>query len=171
MFLQLPETQAGSTLQIQHTSGEALNLMVLDETSAIMCRFQVAERRKEGRQENRGKARDDGLLQKFPGSCHSLLVTAYWPELSDMTSPIWNRDWRISSLFLTTLCPTKMEEVRGAWVAHSVKHPTSTQVMILWFMGQSPVSGSQTLEPASDSMFPSLSLPLPCLCSVSVSQK
>ena len=30
----------------------------------------------------------------------------------------------------------------GAWVAQLVKHPTSAQVMILRFVGSSPVSGS-----------------------------
>ena len=56
-----------------------------------------------------------------------------------------------------------MEEIRGAWVTQSVKHPTSAQVMILQFMGSSPTSGSVltagSLEPASDSVFPSLSAP------------
>ena len=49
---------------------------------------------------------------------------------------------------------------RGTWVAQSIKHPTLAQVMILRFMGLSPASGSvltaQNLEPASDSVFPSL---------------
>ena len=52
-------------------------------------------------------------------------------------------------------------ECRGAWVAQSVKHPTSAQVMISWSMGLSPTSGSvltaQSLEPALDSVSPSLS--------------
>ena len=60
---------------------------------------------------------------------------------------------------------------RGAWVAQSVKHPTSAQVMISQFVGSSPVSGSvptaRSLEPASDSVSPSLSLTLLRLCSVS----
>ena len=50
---------------------------------------------------------------------------------------------------------------RGAWVAQSVERPTSAQVMISWFVGSSPMSGSvltaQSLEPASDSVSPSLS--------------
>ena len=49
---------------------------------------------------------------------------------------------------------------------------TLAQVMISWFMGSSPTSGSVltawSLEPASDSVSPSLSLPLPCSCSVSL---
>ena len=51
----------------------------------------------------------------------------------------------------------------GAWVAQSVKHPTLTRVMISRFVGSSPTSGSgltaQGLEPASDSVSPSLSAP------------
>ena len=52
---------------------------------------------------------------------------------------------------------------RGVWVAQSGKHPTLTQVMISWFMGLSPASGSvliaESLEPASASVSPSLSAP------------
>ena len=60
----------------------------------------------------------------------------------------------------------------GAWVALSVKHPTSAQVMISQSVSSSSTSGSvltaQSLEPASDSAPPS-SLPLPDVCSVSLS--
>ena len=56
--------------------------------------------------------------------------------------------------------------MRGACVAQLVKHPTSAQVMILWFVSSSPAWGpvltAQSLEPALDSVSPSLSLPLPC---------
>ena len=52
---------------------------------------------------------------------------------------------------------------RGTWVAQSVKHPTSAQVMISWFVSLSPASGSvltaQSPEPVSDSVSPSLSAP------------
>ena len=48
----------------------------------------------------------------------------------------------------------------GAWVAQSVERPTWAQVMISRFVGSSPASGSvltvQRLEPASDSVSPSL---------------
>ena len=64
---------------------------------------------------------------------------------------------------------------RGTWVAQSVKHPASAQVMISWFVGSSPTSGSvltaQSLEPASDSVSPSLSAPLPLTRALSLSQK
>ena len=67
--------------------------------------------------------------------------------------------------------PTKN---RGAWVAQSLKHLTSAQVTISQLVGWSPASGSlltaQSLDPISDSVSPSLSLPLPCLSSVSLSK-
>ena len=51
----------------------------------------------------------------------------------------------------------------GAWVAQSVKRPTSAQVMISWLVSLSPALGSvltaQSLEPAADSVSPSLSSP------------
>ena len=50
-------------------------------------------------------------------------------------------------------------------MAPSVKGLTSAQVVISRFMGLSPTLGSvltaQSLEPASDSVFPSLSAPFP----------
>ena len=62
---------------------------------------------------------------------------------------------------------------RGAWVAQSVKHPISAQVMISQFMSSSPTLGSvltaQRLKPASDSVSPSL-CPFPAHA-LSVSQK
>ena len=56
-------------------------------------------------------------------------------------------------------------DLRGAWVALLVQRLTLAQVVISGFMGSSPVLGSvrtaQSLEPASDSVSPSLSsLPL-----------
>ena len=52
---------------------------------------------------------------------------------------------------------------RGTWMAQSVKCLTSAQVMILQFVSSSLVSGSvltaQSLDPASDSVSPSLSAP------------
>ena len=51
---------------------------------------------------------------------------------------------------------------RGAWVAQLFKCPTSAQVMISQFMSSSPTPGSvltaQSLDPALDSVSPSLSL-------------
>ena len=57
----------------------------------------------------------------------------------------------------------------GTWVAQSVGHPTSAQVMISRFMGSSPTSGyvltAQSLQPVLDSVSPSLCVPpLMALC-------
>ena len=64
---------------------------------------------------------------------------------------------------------------RGAWVAQSVKRPTSAQVMISRFVSSSPGSGSvptaQSLEPVSDSGSSSLSVPFPLMLCLSLSQK
>ena len=56
-------------------------------------------------------------------------------------------------------------------MAQSVERPTSAQVMVSRSVGSSPASGSvlaaQSLEPASDSVSPSLSAPpllALCLC-------
>ena len=55
----------------------------------------------------------------------------------------------------------------GTWVAQLVKCPTSAQVMISRLMILSFVLGSlltaQSLEPASDSLSPSLSVPSPLM--------
>ena len=68
-----------------------------------------------------------------------------------------------------------MGHVWGAWVAQSVERLTSAQVMISRSVSSSPASGSvlisQSPEPASDSVSPSLSaLPLVMLC-LSLSHK
>ena len=59
---------------------------------------------------------------------------------------------------LVLKCPA-----RGTWVAQLVKRPTSAQVMISQFVSSGPTSGSvlssQSLEPASDSVSPHLSVP------------
>ena len=56
-------------------------------------------------------------------------------------------------------------------MAQSIKHLTSAQVMISRFVGLSPVSGSvltaKSLEPVSDSVSPSPSLPLALCLSLS----
>ena len=63
----------------------------------------------------------------------------------------------------------------GAWMAQSVKHPTSAQVRISRSGSSSPVLGSvltaQSLEPVSDSVSPSLSDPPPFMLCLSLSQK
>ena len=61
-------------------------------------------------------------------------------------------------------------------MAQLVKHLTSAQVILSQFVGVGPTMGSvrtaQSLEPASDSVSPSLSAPTPThALSVSLSQK
>ena len=67
------------------------------------------------------------------------------------------------------------EKYRGTWVAQSAGRLTWAQVMISQFTGSSPTSGSvltaQGLEPALDSMSPSLSAPPLLTLSLSVFQK
>ena len=67
------------------------------------------------------------------------------------------------------LSPVK--NFRGTWVAQSVERPTLAQVMVSQSVSSSPASGSvltaRSLEPASDSVSPSLSAPplfMLCLC-------
>ena len=69
----------------------------------------------------------------------------------------------------------KRIEFWGAWVAQSVERPTSAQVTISHSVSSSPTSGygpmAQSLEPASDSVSPSLSAPPPFMLCLSLSQK
>ena len=63
----------------------------------------------------------------------------------------------------------------GVWGAQCVEHPASAQVMILRFMSLSCASGSvltaRSLEPALDSVSPSLSAPPPLTLCLSLRQK
>ena len=86
-------------------------------------------------------------------------------------SVLWWQTWmRVYSFFFFFF---KIGTTRGAWVAQSVEHPASTQVMISWFVSSSPTSGSvptaRILEPASDSVSPSVSAPLPLTFCLSLS--
>ena len=72
-----------------------------------------------------------------------------------------------------TLSAIKKSTSRGAWVAQSVECPTWAQVMISWFVSSSPAFGcvltAQSLEPASDSVSPSLSAPPLLVCALFLS--
>ena len=61
----------------------------------------------------------------------------------------------------------------GTWVVQSVKRPILAQVMISWFMGLGSMSGSvltaQSLEPALESVSPSLPAPPPPVLGLSFS--
>ena len=69
----------------------------------------------------------------------------------------------------------QISHLGGAWVAQSVGCLTLAWVMISQFMGLSPARGSvlasQSLEPASDSVSPPLSLCLSPARALPLSQK
>ena len=71
--------------------------------------------------------------------------------------------------------PLRRGLARGTWVAQSVERLTSAQVTISWFGSSSPTSGSvltaRSLEPALDSVSPSLSAPPLLVLCLSLSQK
>ena len=78
------------------------------------------------------------------------------------------------------LCSAPVREERGRclgclWLSQSVKRPPSAEVMISQFVGSSPASGSvltaQSLDPASDSVSPSLSAPPLLALSLSLKNK
>ena len=72
---------------------------------------------------------------------------------------------------ISVVSRSKWEAQRGTWVAPSVEHLTSAQVLIARFVSSSPTSDSvltaQSLEPVLDSVSPTLSAPsllTLCLC-------
>ena len=66
----------------------------------------------------------------------------------------WQKSWTL-----------RIEKFRGTWKVQLVEDLTLAQVMISWFVGLGHASGSVltdwSLEPASNSMSPSLSAPPP----------
>ena len=98
------------------------------------------------------------FLEDLQGGCEDSVGR---PPLAVRVS----REW---GTFVTDTSATNLLRVlkisRGAWVAQPVKRLTAAQVVISRFVGSSPASGSvltaQSLEPASDSVSPSLSLSL-----------
>ena len=82
---------------------------------------------------------------------------------------------RFYSLGIYYVLEIKKERKREAWVAQSIKRPTSAQVVISRFVSSIPASGSgliaQSLEPASDSVSPSVCPSAACTLSLTLSQK
>ena len=96
------------------------------------------------------------IFSEVQTGTHSLksfyLQSAWVPQLVEC----WTLDFSSGhDLTILSLSP------RSTWVAQSVGCPTLAQVTISWFIGLGPTSGSvltaQSLEPASDSVSPSLS--------------
>ena len=101
----------------------------------------------------------------------SVLTAQKLEPTSDSVSPcVYFFPARALSLSLS-----KINKDWGAWVAQSVKRPSSPQVTISRSVSLSPASGSgltaQSLEPAADSVSPSLSAPPPFMLYLSLSQK
>ena len=99
--------------------------------------------------------KDTGMLFRR-GTCTPMFITfstiaKVWKEPKGLLTDEW----------------IKKMWYRGAWVAQSVKHPTSVQVMISPSVSSNPVSGSvptvQSLEPLSDSLSPFPYVHLFCL--------
>ena len=121
------------------------------------------------------------MISRFVSSSPTLgsVLTAQSLEpASDLVSPSLSAPPLLAlSLSLSKInnIKKKLDSLWGAWVAHSVGHPTSAQVMISQSMSSSPTLGSvltaQSLEPTPGSVSSSLSLLLPRSCSFSVSQK
>ena len=78
-----------------------------------------------------------------------------WPETEFCST--WHSGVLYTGIFVES--HESKEEPWGAWVAQSVKHLTSAQVMISWFMSSSPTLGE--LKPHSLSLCPSLTCTLP----------
>ena len=81
----------------------------------------------------------------------------------------------LEGFMLSRINQSEKERYWGSWVAQSVGRLTSAWVMISWFVGSSPAWGSvltaQSLEPASDSVSPSLCTSPARALSLSDSQK
>ena len=97
----------------------------------------------------------------------------YFFNVLEMSPPLFLlQRWHLW-LSVQTRSLFELKKDRDVWVVQSVKHLTSAQVTTSRFMSSSPMSGSvltgRSLEPASDSVSPSLLLP--CSHSVSDSQK
>ena len=95
-------------------------------------------------------------------------------HLGDVVVPQQRREERSSSACVSKVEPKGFAD-GGVWVAQSAERLTSAQVMISRFVGPIPVSGSVltawSLEPALDSVSPSLSAPPPLMLHLSLSQK
>ena len=112
-------------------------------------------------------------------SGHDLTVREFEPSI-ELTSVSTQPDWTLLSPSLSAPPPlhsvshSKINKSWGAWVAQSVKCLTLAQVTISQSVSSSPASGSgltaQSLEPASDSVSPSLSVPPLLSLSLSLSQ-
>ena len=115
------------------------------------------------------------ILRNAPTSASHSFLSLSFLFLFFLLSLFLSFPYFFSCLFLWLSCfLNEMFPSRGTWVSQLVKRPTSAQIMISWFVGSSPTSGSScsvltawSLDPASDSVSPFLFAPLLlmlCLC-------
>ena len=112
----------------------------------------------------------DLALTSLAESITLVSAPAGWWFMENHPGAIGGWDW-----FSLYGRPRRRVPKRGAWVAQSVKRPTSAQVMISRSVSLSRRSGSvltvQSLEPVSDSVSPSLSAPPLFMLCLSLAQK
>ena len=72
----------------------------------------------------------------------SVLTAQSLEPAADSVSPSLSDPPPLHSLSLSKVNTHLKKNFRGAWVAQSVERPTSAQIMISWFVGLSPMSGS-----------------------------
>ena len=107
------------------------------------------------------------FLPPFQPRCHKIGIWCQddWDRPLPADSQRWSQNPFHNSWSLYFGEGMKRGHGWGAWVAQSIERPTSAQIMISQCVGLSPTSGSvltaQSLEPASDSVSPSLSAPPP----------
>ena len=102
--------------------------------------------------------------------CFHINQSQGWEMISEETIPIPGAS-QIRQLRRIWKQENKSKSLRApGWLSRLSGHPTSVQVMILQFVSSSPTSSSVltawSLEPASDSVSPSLSAPSPLMLSL-----
>ena len=111
----------------------------------------------------------------YSWECLKQLHRTTW---TDLNTRCWVKEIRHvrvhTGWFPYTLSP-RIVKARGAWVAQYLERLTLAQAMIFWSVSSSPASGSVltawSLEPASDSVSPSLSAPSLLMLCLSLSLK
>ena len=117
-----------------------------------------------------GSGHDPRVMGSSPMLGSTLSVQPAWDSL-----PLSLCLFPLSLLSLSlSLSLSLIKKKRGGHLGGSVKHLPSAQVMILQFVSLGPASDSvltaQNLEPALDSVSPSLSAPSPLVLSLSLFQ-
>ena len=107
------------------------------------------------------------MISQFMGSSPTDSAEPAWDSfsLSDLSLFVLSLSLKINKW-------TFKKYEGGAWVAQLVRHLTSAQAMISWFVSLGPALGSLLSAPSQLGILCSLlSLFLPHLCSFSISQK